>query len=66
MSHGISLVADVNNGEGSLRITAQWKALPAITRADIMRDWMFDLHHEYYEIIKEMQEEFEKKREAKA
>lgn len=62
MTHGIAPVADINNGEGKLRITDEWKALPAFTRADILRDWMEAVEVEYDATLRELADKFERSR----
>ena len=47
MSDAPKLIADFENGEGSIRVPAEFNEYSAITRADILKDWIHDLAVEY-------------------
>lgn len=39
----------VNHGDGEVVIPEEWRQLPAITRMDILQDWICDLQAAYLE-----------------
>lgn len=41
------LNANFDTGEGSVSVTQEWKDLPALLRADLLKDWIFDLNLMY-------------------
>jgi len=46
-SHVIKLIADLDNGVGEIGNRIKFQELPALLRADILRDWIFLLEQEY-------------------
>jgi hypothetical protein len=45
--HVIQLIADLDNGVGEIGNRIKFQELPALLRADILRDWIFLLEQEY-------------------
>jgi hypothetical protein len=41
------LHADIENVEGIVSFPALWRDLPALVRADLLKDWLFELQSEY-------------------
>jgi hypothetical protein len=41
------LNANYDTGEGSVSVTKSWSDLPPLLRADLLKDWMFDLNLMY-------------------
>ena len=48
------LIADYENGEGTVKFPRDWRELSSLTRADILRDWVFELAAEYNDAVDEM------------
>lgn len=41
------LVADLEGGNGSVSFPPAWNELSALMRADLLKDWLFDLQAAY-------------------
>jgi hypothetical protein len=52
----LNLNANLDLGEGSVGITAEYKRCGALLRADILKDWIYDLERLYEEAITDMRE----------
>lgn len=51
MSDAPKLIADFDNGEGKVRIPKEWREWDALTRADILSDWIYHLTTEYNDAV---------------
>lgn len=52
----ISLDGDFELGEGDLKITEAFRKTGALLRADMIKDWMYDLERLYKEALADMHE----------
>jgi hypothetical protein len=48
------LRADFENGEGCVDMPANWNWHSAITRADLLKDWIMDLNEQYETALSHM------------
>jgi hypothetical protein len=46
------LKADWGSGEGSVKCPEEWGELDALLRADLLKDWIYDLTEMYDEAVK--------------
>ena len=53
----IKLVADCENGEGEIEFAEDYDDYSPLLRADIIRDWIYDLRKAYDEAIEELHDE---------
>jgi hypothetical protein len=54
MKKKLILKADFVNGEGSVGNIDEWREHDALLRADILKDWIYDLQQEYDLAVKEL------------
>jgi hypothetical protein len=47
----IRLRADVYFGEGKVKMPPDWRGLDPVLRADLLRDWLYDLQEEYIQAV---------------
>lgn len=47
------LNANYETGEGSVSVKQAWQDLPPLLRADLLKDWMFDLNLMYETALKQ-------------
>jgi hypothetical protein len=47
------LNANYDTGEGSVSVTKEWMDLEPLLRADLLKDWMFDLNLMYETALKQ-------------
>jgi hypothetical protein len=47
------LNANYDTGEGSVSVKQEWMDLPPLLRADLLKDWMFDLNLMYESAVKQ-------------
>jgi hypothetical protein len=62
MPHTIKLKASFDNGEGSISVPESFKNCYPLLKADILKDWIYDLEEEYKKARQEMREEWSKAR----
>lgn len=48
------LVADYNNGEGKIELSERFNSADCLLRADILKDWIYDLTNAYNKALEEM------------
>jgi hypothetical protein len=53
MKKKLTLKADFSNGEGSIGNVAEWRENEPLLRADILKDWIYELQQEYDLAVKE-------------
>ena len=58
------LKANYEFGEGSIRLTPEFKFENAILKIDVLSDWIYDLQEEYAKAKLELHEEWDKARKA--
>ena len=58
MAKRTRLIADYENGEGKVRLGDEFKSQSALMRADILKDWIFELEERYAEARRDMRKVF--------
>jgi len=51
--HKITLKANFDTGEGDVGNLEKWREVPALMRADLLKDWIVELEGEYQIAISE-------------
>lgn len=59
------LLADLANGEGDVKLSKAFGELPALTRADILKDWLYEVTNLYGQAVADLSEEFNALRRAR-
>lgn len=50
----LKLLASVVHGEGAIKVPPEWRELDPLTKADILKDWIYALESEYKSSLVEM------------
>lgn len=56
------LIADVEHGEGSLKFSDAWHSEDALLRADLLKDWLYDLNNEYNRALIDFRRDLERRK----
>lgn len=57
----IHLKADMNSGEGSVKLTSAFEKEDDLFQMDVLRDWIYDLQNLYFDASKEFYRDLSKR-----